>query len=70
MVGFWYSAVHVKSEQSHRVKASLGSRDQLVRAKGNVNEMIIQGIFPWCFTPFCKGNDAQRASRVAIRGRV
>ena len=39
-------------------------------AEGNVTEMIIQGIFPWCFTPFCKGNDAQRASRVAIRGRV
>jgi hypothetical protein len=33
MVGFWYSAANVKSEQSHRVKALLGSRDQLVRAK-------------------------------------
>ena len=29
----WYSAVHVKSEESHRLKALLGSRDQLVRAK-------------------------------------
>ena len=29
----WYSAVHVKSEDSHRLKALLGARDQLVRAK-------------------------------------
>ena len=29
----WYSAVHVKSEDSHRLKELLGARDQLVRAK-------------------------------------
>lgn len=29
----WYSAVHVKSEESHKLKALLGARDQLVRAK-------------------------------------
>ena len=40
MVGFWYSAVHVKSEQSHRVKASLGSRDQLVRAKRALGNQV------------------------------
>jgi len=42
MVGFWYSAVHVKSEseQSHRVKALLGSRDQLVRAKSALGNQV------------------------------
>lgn len=29
----WYSEVYVKSEESHRLKALLGARDQLVRAK-------------------------------------
>lgn len=29
----WYSAVYVKSEESHKLKALLGARDQLVRAK-------------------------------------
>jgi transposase len=40
MVGFWYSAVHVKSEQSHRVEALLGSRDQLVRAKRALGNQV------------------------------
>jgi transposase len=40
MVGFWYSAVHVKSEQSHPVKALLGSRDQLVRAKRALGNQV------------------------------
>lgn len=29
----WYSEVYVKSEESHRLKALLGARDQLVRTK-------------------------------------
>ena len=29
----WYRAVYVKSQDSHRLKAMLGARDQLVRAK-------------------------------------
>jgi transposase len=29
----WYSSVHVKSLESHRLKALLGARDQLVRVK-------------------------------------
>jgi transposase len=29
----WYSAVHVKSLESHQLKALLGARDQLVRVK-------------------------------------
>jgi hypothetical protein len=32
--------VHVKSEQSHRVKALLGSRDQLVRAKRALGNQV------------------------------
>ncbi len=36
----WYSAVHVKSEESHRLKALLGSCDQLVRAKRALGNQI------------------------------
>ena len=36
----WYSAVHVKSEASHRLKALLGSRDQLVRAKRALGNQV------------------------------
>ena len=32
--------MHVKSEQSHRVKALLGSRDQLVRAKRALGNQV------------------------------
>ena len=36
----WYSTVHVKSEASHRLKALLGSRDQLVRAKRALGNQV------------------------------
>ena len=36
----WYTAVHVKSEESHRVKALLGARDQLVRAKRSLGNQV------------------------------
>lgn len=36
----WYSAVHVKSEESHRLKALLGARDQLVRAKRALGNQV------------------------------
>ena len=36
----WYSAVHVKSEASHRLKALLASRDQLVRAKRALGNQV------------------------------
>ncbi len=36
----WYSAVHVKSLDSHRVKALLGAREQLVRAKRSLGNQI------------------------------
>jgi transposase len=47
MVGFWYSAVHVKSEQSHRVKTLLGSRDQLVRAKRALGNQVRRVLRPF-----------------------
>src|SRR5262249_53923074 len=36
----WYSAVHVKSEASHKLKALLGARDQLVRAKRSLGNQV------------------------------
>jgi transposase len=36
----FYSAVHVKSEESHRLKALLGARDQLVRTKRSLGNQV------------------------------
>src|SRR5215471_16211508 len=36
----WYRAVYVKSEDSHRLKAMLGARDQLVRAKRALGNQV------------------------------
>ena len=36
----WYTPVHVKSEASHRIKALLGARDQLVRSKRAIGNQI------------------------------
>jgi transposase len=36
----WYSAVHVKSEASHKLKAVLGARDQLVRSKRALGNQV------------------------------
>lgn len=36
----WYSAVHVKSEESHKLKALLGARDQLIRAKRSLGNQV------------------------------
>ncbi|MEJ2378766.1 MAG: transposase [Pseudolabrys sp.] len=36
----WCSAVHVKSEDGHRLKALLGARDQLVRAKRALGNQV------------------------------
>jgi transposase len=36
----WYGAVYVKSEDSHRLKAMLGARDQLVRAKRALGNQV------------------------------
>ena len=39
--------MHVKSEQSHRVKALLGSRDQLVRAKRALGNQVRRVLRPF-----------------------
>lgn len=60
--GLWLAAKHpeqVKSLSLHSawtktdpfVKAVVGSWQTLAKGLGSVTEMIIQGIFPWCFTP-------------------
>lgn len=36
----WYRAVHVKSEDSHRLKALLGAREQLVRTKRALGNQV------------------------------
>jgi transposase len=36
----WYSAVHVKSRDAHRIKALLGARDQLVRVKRSLGNQV------------------------------
>jgi hypothetical protein len=36
----WYRAVDVKSQDSHRLKAMLGARDQLVRAKRALGNQV------------------------------
>ena len=36
----WYTSVHVKSEEAHRLKALLGARDQLVRIKRSLGNQI------------------------------
>ena len=36
----WYSVVHVKSEASHKLKALLGARDQLVRSKRALGNQV------------------------------
>jgi transposase len=36
----WYRAVYVKSQDSHRLKAMLGARDQLVRAKRALGNQV------------------------------
>ncbi len=36
----WFASVHVKSETSHRLKALLGAREQLVKAKRSLGNQI------------------------------
>ena len=61
-VGMWLAANHperVKSLSIHSawpktdafMKTVVGSWQVLAKALGSVPELIISGIFPWCFTP-------------------
>ena len=43
----WYSAVHVKSEASHRLKALLRARDQLVGAKRALGKQVLGLLRPF-----------------------
>jgi pimeloyl-ACP methyl ester carboxylesterase len=60
--GLWLAAKHpqrVKSLSLHSgwtktdpfLKAVVEGWQTIAKGLGNVTEMIIQGIFPWCFTP-------------------
>jgi 3-oxoadipate enol-lactonase len=61
-IGMWLAAKHpdrVTSLSLHSawprtdafVKAVVESWQMMARASGNVTEVILRGIFPWCFTP-------------------
>ena len=61
-VGMWLAAKHpqrVKSLSLHSawprtdpyIKAVVQGWQALAKATNDVQEMVIQGIFPWCFTP-------------------
>jgi pimeloyl-ACP methyl ester carboxylesterase len=61
-VGMWMAAKHpgmVKSLSLHSawpktdpfVRAVIGSFQQMVKATGNVADLVVQGLFPWCLTP-------------------
>ena len=36
----WFTAVHVKSAESHKIKTLLGARDQLVRVKRSLGNQV------------------------------
>lgn len=40
----WFTAVHVKSAESHKIKTLLGARDQLVRVKRSLGNQV-RGLF-------------------------
>ena len=62
----WYRAVHVKSEASHRLKAMLGARDQLVRAKRALGNEVRGLLGPFAFD--CRrGRGPRSATRRRIR---
>jgi pimeloyl-ACP methyl ester carboxylesterase len=61
-VGMWLAAKYpemVTSLSLHSgwpksdpfMKVVIGSFQQMVKATGSVVEMVVQGLFPWCFTP-------------------
>ena len=51
----WYSAVHVKREESHRLKALLGARDQLMRTKRALGNQVRGLLRPFGIRP-CRRN--------------
>jgi 3-oxoadipate enol-lactonase len=80
--GMWLAAKHpqrVKSLSLHSgwtksdpyLKAVVGGWQTIAKGKGSVTEMIIQGIFPWCFTPELYGEKPDYIDGLAafVRGR-
>ena len=82
VTGMWLAAKYpdkVKSLSIHSgwqktdpfLKTVVEGWQEMARAKGNVAEMVIQAIFPWCFTPELYGSKPDYVNSLAefIRGR-
>jgi len=80
--GMWFAAKYpdkVKSLSLHSswtktdpfIKTVVQSWQTLAKALGSVTDMIIQGIFPWCFTPELYGAKPDYIESLAafVRGR-
>jgi pimeloyl-ACP methyl ester carboxylesterase len=80
--GMWLAAKYpdrVKSLSLHSgwsqsdpyLKAVVATWQVMAKALGNVPEMVIQGIFPWCFTPelYAEKPDYIKALSDFVRGR-
>jgi 3-oxoadipate enol-lactonase len=80
--GLWLAAKHpdrVKSLSLHSgwtksdpfLKAVVRSWQTIAKGLGSVTEMVIQGIFPWCFTPelYAAKPDYIEALAAFVRGR-
>ena len=74
--GMWLAAKYperVKSLSLHSgwpksdpfLKTVVGGWQTIAKGRDNVEDMIIQGIFPWCFTPelFCGQTGLYRRAR-------
>jgi pimeloyl-ACP methyl ester carboxylesterase len=80
--GLWLAAKHpekVKSLSVHSgwtktdpfIKTVVGSWQVLAKAFGSVTELIINGIFPWCFTPdfYVANSDYIQSLEAFVRSR-
>jgi len=66
----WYKAVHVKSEESHRHRALLGARDQLVKNKRMLLGQVRGMLKPFGITFGCRQGRRGLASAHARRRRT
>jgi hypothetical protein len=62
----WYSVAHVKSKESHRLKALLGARDQFVRTKRALGNQVCAG---W-YSRSASGCRRARARRSSPRRHI
>jgi transposase len=57
----WFTSAHVKSVDSHRLKALLGARDQLVKAKRSLGNQVRGLLRPFGITlPSRAGRNSRR----------